>query len=237
MFQKHKRTKVNFSKIFPKNASEQYKNAFNAVLNALEVVASPACQMNDAEKHAYVQTRIDALPAVAHNDAKGLRIDLALENQDTGETKWVDVTAVHTGSASFQDKELKAVVDRQITAKLAATLCIPDPLKADTPSPILVERTTSKNEKYSRLVCVATKQAKEKRRKQAPSFFTFAVSDYGEISPVATDLLEWIVFQFRGKCEREGPRADGCKVLDLVRDFRHRLRIKHRQTRIRHRQE
>jgi hypothetical protein len=42
---------------------------------------------------------------------------------------------------------------------------------------------------------------------------------------VATDLLEWIVFQFRGKCEREGPRADGCKVLDLVRDFRHRLRI------------
>jgi hypothetical protein len=54
---------------------------------------------------------------------------------------------------------------------------------------------------------------------------TFAVSDYGELAPTASDLQEWLVNQFRSKCEREGKPADGCKTLDRVRDFRHRLRV------------
>ena len=83
-------------------------------------------------------------------------------------------------------------------------------LKSD-PSPALVERTTMKNAKYSRLLLVAKKQAAEKKRKQVPSFCTFAVSDYGEMSPAAVDLQEWLVNQFKIKCEQAGKRADGCK--------------------------
>jgi hypothetical protein len=211
-------------RIFPKATSKKYRDKFNEVINAIELVASPACGMDQAAKHAYVQARIDALPAVKRDDATGLRIDVAMENEETGEARWIDVTVVHTGAESYQDKELKAIVSRQITSQLSSKLSVPDPLKAD-PSPTLVERTTAKNEKYARLLLVAKKQALEKKRKQAPTFSTFAVSDYGELAPVAADLQEWLVHQFRLNCERGGKRADGCKTLDLVRDFRHRLRI------------
>ena len=73
------------------------------------------------------------------------------------------------------------------------------------------------------MVAVARKQAAEKKTKQAPRFVAIAVSDYGELSPMATDLCEWLVQQFRLKCEREGKRADGVSSLDRVRDFRRKL--------------
>ena len=70
---------------------------------------------------------------------------------------------------------------------------------------------------------VARKQAAEKKRKQAPRFMAIAVSDYGELAPMAADLCEWLVQQFRLKCEQEGKRADGVTPLDRVRDFRRKL--------------
>jgi len=45
------------------------------------------------------------------------------------------------------------------------------------------------------------------------------------MAPAAGDLQEWLVNQYKVKCEQAGKRADGCKPADLVRDFRHRLRI------------
>src|SRR6185437_15095063 len=111
----------------------------------------------------------DALPTTDPDDSTGLRIDVSLENEDTGETKWIDVTVVHTGSESYQAKELKAVSSRQITASISSSLAVPDPFQFD-PSPLLMERTSAKVEKYSRLVRVAAKQAVEKKRRQAPSF-------------------------------------------------------------------
>ena len=211
-------------RIFPRNVSKVYRGMFNAVMNAIELVASPACAMDEAAKYAYVQTRIDALPSVKKEDTTGLRIDVSIENEVTGETRWVDVTAVHTGSPSYQDKELKTIRNRQITAQVSSKMLVPDPLKLD-PSPTLVERTTAKNEKYARLLLVARKQTVEKKRKQVPVFSTFAVSDYGELAPVATDLLEWLVQQFRLSCEKAGRRSDGCKPLELTRSFRRRLYI------------
>ena len=47
-----------------------------------------------------VQVRIDALPVVKRDETTGLRIDLAMENTETGEAKWVDDTVVHTGAES-----------------------------------------------------------------------------------------------------------------------------------------
>jgi hypothetical protein len=217
-------SKAECRKIFPKHISKHYRDKFQEVLDAIELVASPTCTMDVVAKRVYVQTRVDALPTVKKEDTTGLRIDVSMENEETGETKWVDVTVVHTGADSYHKKELSAVSSRQITAGLSSALAIPDPFKSD-PSPTLVERTTAKNAKYSRLLLVAKKQTAEKKRKQAPSFFTFAVSDYGEMAPAAVDMQEWLVNQFKIKCEQAGKRADGCKPLDLVRDFRHRLRI------------
>ena len=49
------------------------------------------------------------------------------------------------------------------------------------------------------------------------------MTDYGEVGPHSKDLLEWIVHQFKIKCEDEGRRSDGCSVASVVRDFRNEL--------------
>jgi hypothetical protein len=93
-------------RIFPKYASRAYQEKFQAVLNALEVVSSPICTISAAEKAAYVQVRIDALPILKKQELKGLRIDAAIENPVTGETKWTDVSIMHTSAASYVDVEI-----------------------------------------------------------------------------------------------------------------------------------
>ena len=37
---------------------------------------------------------------------------------------------------------------------------------------------------------------------------------------MSAELLEWLVQQFRLKCEQEGKRSDGLDPLDRVREFR-----------------
>ena len=69
-------SQANCKRMFRKNASKLYKDRVSAVVNAVELISSAACTFSDAEKRAYVQERIDALPAVAKEDAVGLRIDL-----------------------------------------------------------------------------------------------------------------------------------------------------------------
>jgi hypothetical protein len=215
-------SKTECKRIFPKYVSKKYREKFDEVIAATHLVASPSCALSPEAKQLLVKTKVDALPAVKHDDVTGLRIDIALENETTGETWWSDVTAVHTGAKSYQDKELKSLCTRQIAAHVSESILVPDPFKLD-PSPLLVDRTAAKLSKYSRLVLVSKKQATEKKRKQAPHFAAFAVSDYGEIAPMAADLLEWCVRQFRLKTEQAGKRADGVSALDCVRDFRRKI--------------
>jgi hypothetical protein len=112
-----------------------------------------------------------------------------------------------------------------ITASnIAATFELPDYLKAK-PSPSLLKREAEKKFKYARLITVAQKQTKEKKRLQCPTFNSFIVSDFGDLSPDAFELQEWIVTAFAKKCEREGPRQDGCNTADLVRSFRQKFKI------------
>ena len=77
---------------------------------------------------------------------------------------------------------------------MSDALDVIDPIKFE-PSPTLMERIVAKQNKYERLIMVAQRQAKEKKRKQAPGFVAFAVSDYGEMSPVSMDLQDWMVSQ------------------------------------------
>jgi hypothetical protein len=208
--------------IFPKFVSKDYRERFDAVIAATELVASPTCELSGENKRALVKSKVDALPAVRRDDVTGLRVDFSLENEVTGETWWGDVTAVHTGAETYQDKELKSLCARQIAAHVSDAVLVPDAFKLD-PSPLLVERTSAKISKYSRLVLVGKKQAVEKKRKQAPRFAAVAVSDYGELAPMASDLMEWVVQQFRLKCEQAGKRSDGVSALELVRDFRRKI--------------
>ena len=90
------------------------------------------------------------------------------------------------------------------------------------PSPSMLKREAAKNLKYSRLITVAQKQTKEKKRLQCPTFTSFIVSD---LSPAAVELQEWIVTAFAKKCEREGSRADGCNSADLIRTFRQKFKL------------
>ena len=164
------------------------------------------------------------MPLLAKNELKGLRIDAQLENTLTGETRWVDVSAMHTSSPSYANAELKAVGQVVNVANIAAAFELPDYLRTN-PSPSLLEREVEKNHKYSRLITVAQKQTKEKKRLQTPVFSPFIVSDFGDLSPQAVELMDWIVSAYYHKCKRDGTRADGCTASDLTRLFRQRLKL------------
>jgi len=97
---------------------QAYQEKFQAVLNALEVISSPACTISPEEKAIYVQTKIDALPLLKKNELKGLRIDASIENPVTGETKWTDVSVMHISSPSY---ELKSVGEQINSSNIAAT--------------------------------------------------------------------------------------------------------------------
>ena len=217
-------SKADCRRIFPKYASNNYKEKFQAVLNALEVVSAPSCTISAEEKAAYVQARIDALPVLKKNEVKGLRIDAALENTLTGEVKWTDVSVMHTTAATYVEAEIKNVGQKVNVSNIASAYELPNYLKVK-PSPSLLKREAEKNLKYSRLITVAQKQTKEKKRLQCPTFASFIVSDFGDLSPAAIDLQEWLVTAFAKKCEREGARADGCDIKTMIRSFRQRFKL------------
>ena len=113
-------TQANFKRMFPNNASQLYKDRVKAVVNAVDLISSPACKLTDIEKQAYLQERVDALPNVAKEDAVGLRIDLELEDPATGETRWVDATVVHTAAESYREHEFKAIMALNVSSPTAA---------------------------------------------------------------------------------------------------------------------
>jgi hypothetical protein len=131
---------------------------------------------------------------------------------------------MHTSAVSYVDVELKSVGHHINASNIAATFELPDYLKAK-PSPSLLKREAEKKFKYSRLITVAQKQTKEKKRLQCPTFASFIVSDFGDLSPDALELQEWLVSAYAKKCEREGPRPDGCNAADLIRSFRQKFKI------------
>ena len=70
-------------------------------------------------------------------------------------------------------------------------------------------------------MAVAKKQAREKKRRQAPQFAAVAVSNYGELAPATCEMVEWIVQKYReNEVARSGDCLDGFSVIDRVRVFR-----------------
>ena len=131
---------------------------------------------------------------------------------------------MHTSGASYVQAELKSVGEKLTASNISATFELPDYLKA-TPSPSLLKRDVEKTFKYSRLITVAAKQAKDKKCLQCPTFNPFIVSDFGDLSPAAVELQEWLVAAYAKKCVREGSRLDGCNRVDTVRSFRQKFKL------------
>ena len=131
---------------------------------------------------------------------------------------------MHTTCLSYQDAELKAVVQRNLSAAVAVEHVVPDALLHE-PSPTLLNKEKHKIEKYSRLIMVATRQYSDGKRASLPKFTPFLVSDFGEMSPAAVELQEWIVEQFRVRLKKQGRRDDGCSSSELVRQFRHKFKV------------
>ena len=82
-------SKSDCRRIFPKQVSKNYREKFDEVVAAADFVASAACSLPVEAKRALVQAKVDALPEVKRDDVTGLRIDISLENETTGETWWV----------------------------------------------------------------------------------------------------------------------------------------------------
>ena len=161
---------------------------------------------------------------IHEGEVSGLRIDISLENPITGETKWIDTTAVHTTCLSYQNTELKSIAKRDVSSALTELHCLPNVLE-HAPSPTLLRREAEKMVKYGRLLVVAKKQRSEGKRDYLPTFSPFVVSDLDEMAPAAISLQEWLVEQYRRKLVNDGRRLDGCSTADLVRQFRHKFKV------------
>lgn len=174
-------------------------------------------------KECLVRQRLDAIPTLNQKDSSGLRVDIALEDQSTGEVRWIDVTGVHTTSPSYIAEELKMVVRRRFAVFVANQKRVPEPPVID-PSPTILKKELAKNEKYQRLILIAKKQFSERKRSVAPVFMPFVVSDCGEVGPVGNMLQEWLVACYSRKLAAT-QSWDGVKPKDKIRDFRRRFRL------------
>ena len=210
-------------RVFPKQMSKPYQAAFEKLTQAQTFIASADCQLSLEEKQIYIQKKIDLLPIHA-GEVVGLRVDVCLENFETGETKWVDTTVVHTTCASYRAKERAAIAKRNLTEAVSDMHALPKAWLQD-PGPTLLERQSDKCAKYGRLVMIAAKQHLDGKRASLPVFTPFVVSDFGELAPNAIELQEWLVDQYRRRCVKIGHRSDGCSVQELVQQFRHKLKI------------
>jgi hypothetical protein len=121
---------------------------------------------------------------------------------------------VHTTSTSYLNKEYLFSSQKETSRAIASHRCIPDLLSHES-SPSLLAREKLKIEKYSPLVVVAKRQHSQKKRASAPVFSPFVISDLGELAPMASDLQEFLVHQYKQKLTRAGPRADGCSLAEL----------------------
>ena len=73
-------------RVFPKQMSKPYQVAFNSLAQAQAFIASVDCKLSVEEKQIYIQKKIDLLP-IHQGEVVGLRVDVCLENLETGETK------------------------------------------------------------------------------------------------------------------------------------------------------
>ena len=128
------------------------RKAFSNLSQAQAFISSVDCTYSFEEKQAYIQNKIDLLPF--HNgDVAGLRVDVCLENTETGETKWIDTTVVHTTCASYRAKELKSISERKLNVALTEMHMLHKAVDRN-PSLCLLDRETEKPNKYGRPVIV-----------------------------------------------------------------------------------
>lgn len=203
-------------RLFPKFPSAEYKEQFGALVNIFDNE-----DLTPEVKRLAIQKLAESFPPINPKDSTGLRLDIAFENPFTGESKWVDVSVVHTTAASYVSKEFKHTSRRFASASATMDKSFSELLLSD-PSPTLMDRAYSKSEKYARLVLVAKKQVLEKKRSTCPAFTPFLLSDAGELSPSALDLVGWLVQCYRDKA-LSTPRSDGLSLAECVKLFKHRL--------------
>src|SRR5579872_3702135 len=106
-----------FPKIFPKTATAAYKAKFTDLLETIDAVNADQSSSPE-QKQALLKSKIDLLP-ILEGDSTGLRVDITLLDPITGESKWLDISAVHTNSPSYISKEIKAVLHRQVSSSFA----------------------------------------------------------------------------------------------------------------------
>ena len=208
-------------RLFPTKAVEGYAEAFNELLYAQRMMLEPNCRIPMEERAAVLKELRGKLPICDDRDVTGLRVDLAISDPATGEAKWVDVTSVNTASSGCVQREVSHLVKyrEQMSFALEASL----PRLPGDGSPALAEREREKVAKYSRLMLLAELHYRQRLRPNVPAFVPFAVSTTGDISPGGAGLMSWLCAKHRDLCERDGPRADGLSVKELVLSYRRRL--------------
>ena len=169
-------------------------------------------------KLAYVQERVDTLPLLTSTQFKGLRIDASFVDPVTEDQVGRFLIHVH-------DCCLVCNVGQKVnSSNLSSLFELPDYMRA-APSPSLLKREAEKIHRYSRLITIAQKQTTERKRLKTPTFAPFIISSFGDLSPQAVELQEWLVAAYGRNCERLGARSDGLSTAELVKSFRRRFKL------------
>lgn len=210
-------------RVFPKRPSDAYRTAFKKLQDFEFTCRQNDCKIPPEQQAIMKRQLLDALPLIDKADSKGLRVDIALVDDATGEERWVDVTSVNTAAHACVDTEMHHTADKMHSQQIAHDAKVPHiPQRT---SPALTNREKFKKSKYARLITVADKQFYDRQRTSKPGFIPFAMSTAGELGPDAHSLIAWLIDKFRLKCKAQGRRADGMTVRELVADFHRRLRV------------
>ena len=89
----------------------------------------------------------------------------------------MDVSVAHTSSPSYVTSELKAIVARKLSSRVAELHLLPDALQGD-PSPTLIRRELDKADKYSR--------ARSRGQKKKETTLGTQTDFHSKISPVCS---------------------------------------------------
>jgi len=172
--------------IFPSKSSAEYKRAFAELCAAIARLDAPG---GDVEaKQAELQRVAERMPPVDPSDLKGLRVDLAMTDEVSGEAQWIDVSVINTATPTYATAEVAFITAQRQMAMHA-------PPSSEAPrlvSPALIAGEIKKNGKYSRLMMIANRAATAGKRPDRPVFTPVLFSACGEAAKGASEILDWI---------------------------------------------
>jgi hypothetical protein len=167
-------------KLFPRHVTKAQSTTTRKLLDNFALLRRTTGPARSAMQH-NIDTLFNSIQP--RKDARGLRIDLQIENTETRQLLWVDTTCVHSTCKSRLDAEHKR--NQQNIALEAHSPKLPGKAAED--------QTAQKHSLYAPLVAVAEKQHMDGFRDTVPRFLAVVTTTHGELGSDTFFLQEWLI--------------------------------------------